>query len=78
MQTTRSLGAMTQGSADRYRQEGESAGKLVPEGIEGRVPFKGPLEGKHFVDIAENSGYWTFIVLSWIPIYAVVYWASRF
>jgi heme/copper-type cytochrome/quinol oxidase subunit 3 len=40
--------------------------------------FKGPLEGKHFVDIAENSGYWNFVVLSWIPIYAVVYWAPRF
>jgi heme/copper-type cytochrome/quinol oxidase subunit 3 len=40
--------------------------------------FKGPLEGKHFVDIAENAGYWNFVVLSWIPIYAVVYWAPRF
>ena len=39
-----SLGAMTSGtSADRYAQEGTSAGKLVPEGIEGRVPYKGPL-----------------------------------
>ena len=40
-----SLGAMTQqsGSSDRYFQEGNEADKLVPEGIEGRVPFKGPL-----------------------------------
>ncbi len=37
-----SLGAMQQGSADRYFQEAESnADKLVPEGIEGRVPYKG-------------------------------------
>jgi IMP dehydrogenase len=36
-----SIGAMTQGSSDRYAQEG--GGKLVPEGIEGRVPSKGPL-----------------------------------
>lgn len=36
-----SLGAMNQGSSDRYSQDG--AGKLVPEGIEGRVPYKGPL-----------------------------------
>lgn len=36
-----SLGAMKEGSKDRYFQENES--KLVPEGIEGRVPFKGPL-----------------------------------
>ncbi len=40
-----SLGAMTQqsGSSDRYFQEGSEAEKLVPEGIEGRVPYKGPL-----------------------------------
>ena len=38
-----SLGAMQDGSADRYFQEGEmSPRKFVPEGIEGRVPFKGP------------------------------------
>ena len=36
-----SLGAMAQGSADRYAQDPD--GKLVPEGIEGRVPYKGPL-----------------------------------
>jgi IMP dehydrogenase len=39
-----SLAAMQEGSADRYFQEGEmSATKLVPEGIEGRVPYKGPV-----------------------------------
>ncbi|MEK6598658.1 MAG: IMP dehydrogenase, partial [Gemmatimonadota bacterium] len=39
-----SLSAMQDGSADRYFQEGELApGKLVPEGIEGRVPYKGPV-----------------------------------
>jgi IMP dehydrogenase len=36
-----SLGAMSQGSSDRYAQE--AGGKLVPEGIEGRVPYKGML-----------------------------------
>jgi IMP dehydrogenase len=36
-----SMGAMSQGSSDRYAQD--SNGKLVPEGIEGRVPYKGPL-----------------------------------
>jgi cytochrome c oxidase subunit 3 len=40
--------------------------------------FKGPLEGKRFVDVAENSGYWDFVVITWLPIYAVVYWAPRF
>jgi IMP dehydrogenase len=40
-----SLGAMskTQGSSDRYFQDGSAAEKLVPEGIEGRVPYKGPI-----------------------------------
>ena len=39
-----SLGAMAKGSSDRYFQESENAvDKLVPEGIEGRVPFKGSL-----------------------------------
>ncbi|MBE6717847.1 MAG: IMP dehydrogenase [Ruminococcaceae bacterium] len=38
-----SLAAMEKGSKDRYFQEGSSANKLVPEGVEGRVPYKGPL-----------------------------------
>ena len=38
-----SMAAMVKGSSDRYRQQGSEAGKLVPEGVEGRVPFKGPL-----------------------------------
>ncbi len=45
-----SLGAMVHGSSERYRQSkvettdsGDTPGKLVPEGVEGRVPYKGPL-----------------------------------
>jgi IMP dehydrogenase len=38
-----SLGAMEAGSADRYSQELADRGKSVPEGIEGQVPYKGPL-----------------------------------
>ena len=39
-----SLGAMSQGSSDRYFQDKQdSADKYVPEGIEGRVPYKGPI-----------------------------------
>ncbi len=38
-----SIGAMKKGSADRYFQAGTEAGKLVPEGVEGRVPYKGSL-----------------------------------
>ena len=40
-----SIGAMQKGSNDRYFQEGTAADKLVPEGIEGRVPFRGPIAG---------------------------------
>jgi IMP dehydrogenase len=40
-----SLGAMEAGSADRYSQECAPRGKSVPEGIEGQVPYKGPLAG---------------------------------
>jgi IMP dehydrogenase len=45
-----SLGAMVQGSSERYRQsvtedDGKARPKLVPEGVEGRVAYKGPLHG---------------------------------
>jgi IMP dehydrogenase len=40
-----SLGAMQEGSKDRYFQSDVTSDKLVPEGIEGRVPYKGPLAG---------------------------------
>jgi IMP dehydrogenase len=38
-----SLGAMEQGTRDRYGQQGVEKEKLVPEGVEGRVPYKGPV-----------------------------------
>ncbi|CRF50663.1 Inosine-5'-monophosphate dehydrogenase / CBS domain [Helicobacter heilmannii] len=38
-----SIGAMTRGSSDRYFQEGLASEKLVPEGIEGRVPYRGKI-----------------------------------
>jgi len=40
-----SMGAMESGSADRYAQETAARGKSVPEGVEGRVSYKGPLGG---------------------------------
>jgi heme/copper-type cytochrome/quinol oxidase subunit 3 len=39
--------------------------------------FTGPFEGKRFVDVSENALYWYFVVLSWLPIYAVLYLAPR-
>jgi IMP dehydrogenase len=40
-----SLGAMQRGGKDRYFQTDQPTAKLVPEGIEGRVPYKGTLSG---------------------------------
>ena len=39
--------------------------------------FKGPLDGKHFVDVSENSIYWYFVVVFWVLMYAVIYVAPR-
>jgi cytochrome c oxidase subunit I+III len=39
--------------------------------------FTGPIEGKRYVDVSENALYWYFVVFSWLPIYAVLYWAPR-
>jgi heme/copper-type cytochrome/quinol oxidase subunit 3 len=39
--------------------------------------FTGHLEPKRLVDVSENALYWYFIVLSWIPVYVIVYFAPR-
>lgn len=39
--------------------------------------FTSLVEGKRFMDAAENADYWYFVVLSWVPIYLVIYWAPR-
>lgn len=39
--------------------------------------FTGPLDGKRYADVSENSFYWYFVVASWIPIYLVIYWGAR-
>lgn len=54
---------------------------LLTDGIETFVLavlfFSPHVEGKRFVDAEENASYWYFVVLSWIPIYFVIYWAPR-
>lgn len=40
--------------------------------------FTGPLKKSHFVDVSENSLYWYFVVLFWIPVYGFIYLAPRF
>ncbi|MGE5537718.1 MAG: cytochrome c oxidase subunit 3 [Gemmatimonas sp.] len=37
----------------------------------------GPLHKKRYSDVTDNAFYWDFVVLAWIPIYAVLYWAPR-
>lgn len=39
--------------------------------------FVGPMSESHFVDVSDNSMYWYFVVISWLPIYAVIYLAPR-
>jgi heme/copper-type cytochrome/quinol oxidase subunit 3 len=39
--------------------------------------FIGPVEEHRFVDVEENAAYWYFVVLAWLPIYGVIYWAPR-
>jgi len=39
--------------------------------------FTDRVDGKRFMDSSENSDYWYFVVLTWIPIYLVLYWAPR-
>ena len=39
--------------------------------------FLGPIEGKRFVDVSENSIYWNFVIVIWVLLYAVIYIAPR-
>ncbi len=39
--------------------------------------FTGPMEHSHFVDAAENSLYWHYVVLTWLPVYGFIYLAPR-
>jgi cytochrome c oxidase subunit 3 len=39
--------------------------------------FTGPLQKSHFVDAAENSLYWDYVVLAWLPVYGFIYLAPR-
>ena len=39
--------------------------------------MKDKVEGKRFVDVSENGMYWYFVVLAWLPIYAILYWGGR-
>jgi heme/copper-type cytochrome/quinol oxidase subunit 3 len=50
---------------------------VVDTGVLTALMFLGPIEEARFVDVAENSMYWYFVVLTWLPIYGVLYWVPR-
>jgi cytochrome c oxidase subunit III len=50
---------------------------VLDTGVLAALMFVGPIEERRFVDVAENSVYWYFVVLAWLPIYGVIYWAPR-
>jgi cytochrome c oxidase subunit I+III len=50
---------------------------VVDTGVLTALMFLGPIEEKRFVDVAENSMYWYFVVFAWLPLYAVIYIAPR-
>ena len=50
---------------------------VVDTGVLTTLMFVGPIEEKRFVDVAENSMYWLFVVFTWLPVYFVIYIAPR-
>jgi cytochrome c oxidase subunit III len=50
---------------------------VLDTGVLTALMFIGPIEERRFVDVSENSVYWYFVVLAWLPIYGVLYWAPR-
>ena len=49
----------------------------IDSGVLTVLMFKGPLEGKRYVDVSETALYWWFVVLTWLPIYFTVYIVPR-
>ena len=50
---------------------------LLDTGVLTMLVFFGPMDEHRFVDVSENTVYWYFVVLSWLPIYALIYFAPR-
>jgi cytochrome c oxidase subunit III len=51
---------------------------LVDSAVLDAIMFIGPVDEHRFVDVSENSFYYYFVVLTWLPIYGVIYLAPRF
>ena len=50
---------------------------FLDTGVLTLLMFIGPVEEHRYVDVEENAIYWYFVVLAWLPIYGVIYWAPR-
>jgi cytochrome c oxidase subunit III len=50
---------------------------FLDSGVLTALIFVGPVDEHRFVDVSENALYWYFVVLTWLPIYAVIYFAPR-
>ena len=50
---------------------------LLDTGVLTALVFFGPMDEHKFVDVSENTVYWYFVVLTWLPIYALIYFAPR-
>jgi cytochrome c oxidase subunit III len=50
---------------------------VVDTGVLTALMFTRHAHGRRFVDVSENAFYWYFVVLVWLPLYAVIYWVPR-
>jgi cytochrome c oxidase subunit III len=50
---------------------------LIDTAVLTALMFTGPIEGKRFADVSDNAFYWYFVVIAWLPIFAVIYLAPR-
>jgi cytochrome c oxidase subunit I+III len=51
---------------------------LLDTGVLAAIMFAGPVDEHRFVDVSENAFYYYFVILTWLPIYGVLYLAPRF
>ena len=50
---------------------------LIDTAVLTTLMFTGPIEGKRFSDVSDNAFYWYFVVIAWLPIFAVIYLVPR-
>lgn len=50
---------------------------LIDTAVLSAFMFRRDVDGERFVDVEDNAGYWDFVVITWLPVYALVYWGPR-